>query len=163
MSAALRDQGYYRWDDGSGAMRAALLALALGLVTVGPASAEEFDAGRFVVHYVAISTETLAPDVADKHGIARNPHRALLNVTILRKVPGTTGVAIPALVQVTAVNQGGQSLPIAMRRVDEPPSVFYLGEVTVADRDTMTFHFNVLVEGEPTPVRLRLQQQFFTR
>lgn len=144
-------------------MRAALLAVVLGLATVGPASADEFDAGRFVVHYVAIGTEQLTPQVAEAYGIARSPHRALLNVTILRKVPGTTGVAIPALVQVTAVNQGGQTLPIAMRRVDEPPSVFYLGEVTVADRDTMTFQFNVLVEGEPTPVRLRLQQQFFTR
>ena len=139
------------------------LVLALGLLAADPAAAEEFDAGGFVVHYTVIGTMDLAPKVAETYGIARNPHRALLNVTILRKVPGTTGVAIPALVQVTAVNQGGQSLPIAMRRVDEPPSVFYLGEVTVADRDTMTFQFNVLVEGEPTPVRLRLQQQFFTR
>ena len=160
-------QGFYRWDgeslQGVATMRVARLLLAACLAAVAPAAAEEFDAGSFVVHYVVIGTEQLTPEVADKYGIARSPHRALLNVSIVRKVPGTTGTPIPAMVQVSAVNQAGQYRPITMRRVDEPPSVYYLGEVTVADRETMSFELNVLVEGESTPVRLRLQQQFFTR
>lgn len=142
-------------------MRAAALVLALGLLGSKPLLAEEFDAGRFVVHYVAIGTAQLAPQVAESYGIARSPHRALVNVTVMRKVAGTTGKAVPAMVQVNAVNQAGEHRPITMRRVDEPPAVFYLGEVTVADGETMTFELNLLVDGEKSPVRLRLQQQFF--
>jgi hypothetical protein len=144
-------------------LRPALLLAGLGLVMALPSAAEEFDAGGFVVHYTVISTMDLAPQVAATYGIARNPHRALLNVSVVRKVAGTTGRPIPAMVQVLVVNQAGQARPIALRRVDEPPSVYYLGEVTVADRETLNFDLNVLAEGETSPLRLRLQQQFFTR
>ena len=97
-------------------LRPTLLACALGVAGTGPALADEFDAGRFVVHYVAIGTEQLTPAIAESYGIARSPHRALLNVTILRKVPGTTGRPIPAMVQVSALNQLGEYRPIVMRR-----------------------------------------------
>lgn len=143
-------------------MRAALLLGALWLAAQ-PATADEFDAGGFVVHYSAVSTMDLAPQVAATYGISRDPNRALLNVSVVRKVPGTTGRPIPALVQVTAVNQAGQLRPINLRRVEEPPSIYYLGEVTVADRETLSFDLNVLAEGESSALRLRLKQQFFTR
>ena len=144
-------------------MRAAALLVGLSLVAAAPGAADEFDAGAFVVHYTVVSTMELAPQVAEAYGIARSPHRALLNVSVVRKVAGTTGRPIPAMLQVLVVNQAGQARPIALRRIDEPPSVYYLGEVTVADRETLNFDLNVLAEGETAALRLRLQQQFFTR
>ena len=143
-------------------MRVALLVAALG-IAAAPATAEEFDAGRFVVHYVALGTEQLSPKVAAAYGIARRPDRVLLNVTILRKVQGEPGKPITALVQASALSGDGRYRPLTMRRVDEPPAVTYLGEVTVADRETLSFEINLLIEGETAPIRLRLQQQFFTR
>jgi hypothetical protein len=143
-------------------VRPALLAAVLWLIAP-PIAADEFDAGGFVVHYSVVSTMDLAPQATEAYGISRHPHRALLNVSVVRKVPGTTGRPIPALVQVSAVNQAGQLRPINLRRVDEPPSIYYLGEVTVADRETLSFDLNVLAEGEVSPLRLRLKQQFFTR
>jgi hypothetical protein len=142
--------------------RAALL-LVSALLVAGTAAAEEFDAGAFVVHYSAIGTEQLTPEVAAAYGIARSPTRALLNVSVVRKVARTTGTPIPASVQVTALDQSGRYQPVTMRRVDEPPSIYYLGEFTVADGATLRFELSVLVEGEKAPVRLRLQQQFFAR
>ena len=139
------------------------LLLALGLGTTRAALAEEYDAGAFVVHYSAIGTEQLTPEVAAAYGIARSPTRALLNVSVVRKVARTTGTPIAALVQVTALDQGGRYQPVTMRRVDEPPSIYYLGEFTVADGATLRFDISVLAEGEKSPVRLRLQQQFFAR
>lgn len=144
-------------------MKLALLLTGLSLIAAAPSGAEEFDAGGFVVHYTVIATMDLAPRIAETYGIARSPHRALLNVAVVRKVSGTTGRPIPAMVQVLVVDQVGQARTIAMRRVDEPPSVYYLGEVTVADRETLSFDLNVLAEGEASALRLRLQQKFFTR
>ena len=137
--------------------------LAMVLLVAGAARAEEFDAGSFVVHYSAVGTEQLTPQVAAAYGIARSPTRALLNVSVVRKLARTTGTPIPALVQVTALDQAGRYLPVSMRRVDEPPSIYYLGEFTVTDSATLRFELSVLVEGEKSPVRLRLQQQFFAR
>jgi hypothetical protein len=61
------------------------------------------------------------------------------------------------------VNTLGQFKPLAMRRVDEPPAIYYLGEVTVADRETVTFELQVTPEGAKAPIRLRLQHQFFAQ
>ena len=142
--------------------RASLL-LAFAVLAAGTAAAEEFDAGTFVVHYSAVGTEQLTPAVAAAYGIARSPTRALLNVAVVRKLARTTGTPIPALVQVTALDQAGRYQPVTMRRVDEPPSIYYLGEFTVTDGATLRFELSVLAEGEKAPVRLRLQQQFFAR
>ena len=146
-------------------MRAArlLLALVSCIAAAGPALGDEYDAGPFVVHYTAVGTEQLTPEVAATYGIARSPTRALLNVSVVRKVAHTTGTPIPALVMVTALDPTGRYQPVPMRRVDEPPSIYYLGEVTVSDGATMRFELTVLAEGVQAPVRLRLQQQFFAR
>ena len=141
----------------------ALLAVVAALLAA-PAPAEEFDADGVVVHYTALSTMQLTPAIAASYGIARSPNRGLLNVAVLRSVPGRTlGVPVPAQVVVTAANTLGQLKPIAMRRVDEPPAIYYLGEVTVADRETVRFELQVIPEGAKAPIRLRLQHQFFAQ
>lgn len=139
---------------------AALLASALAPAA---ARAEEFDAGDLVVHYTALSTLELTPAIADLYGIARSPSRALLNVAVVRKVAGAAGVPMAAQVEVFASDLQGRVRPVAMRRVDEPPAIYYLGELTVADGDRITFELRVTPEGRTSPLRLRLQQQFFTR
>jgi hypothetical protein len=146
-------------------MKCRLLApLLLAWLVAGPAVAEEHDDGEHVVHYTALGTMQLAPAVADAYGIVRSGNRGLLNVAVLRKVPGrATGVPVAAQVVVSAANLLGQLKPMAMRRVDEPPAIYYLGEVTVADQELVTFELQVIPEGAKTPIRLRLQHQFFAR
>lgn len=140
------------------------LAALLAALPAAEAAAEEFDAGDVVVHYTALSTTQLTPEVCAAYGIARSPNRGLLNVAVLRRVPGRElGVPVPAAVAVTAVNATGQLKPISMRRVDEPPAIYYLGEVTVADQETVTFELLVTPDGAKAPIRLRLQHQFFAR
>lgn len=141
---------------------ALLAACALG--TTPPAAAEVHEAEGFVVHYTALSTIQLTPAIAAAYGIARSPHRGLLNVAVQRRVPGRSlGVPVGAALVVTAVNTLGQIKPIAMRRVEETPAIYFLGEVTVADQETVTFELQVIPEGSTTPIRLRLQHQFFAR
>jgi hypothetical protein len=144
------------------AVRALAIALAGLLASATPA--DEFDAGGVTVHYTALSTMQLTPAVASAYGIARSPNRGLLNVAVLRNESGRSfGTPVPAQVLVTAVNTLGQFKPIAMRRVDEPPAIYFLGEVTVADQETVTFEIQVTPEGAKAPIRLRLQHQFFAR
>lgn len=143
-------------------MTPALALLAL-LVLASPAQADDYDAGDWVVHYTALATTELTPAIANAYGIARSPNRGLLNVAVIRKQAGSTGVPVPAQVVVTAVNSLGQFKPLAMRRVDEPPAIYFMGEVTVADREVVTFELQVTPEGAKAPIRLRLQHQFFAQ
>ena len=141
-----------------------VVALALTALLAAPVPADEFDAGAYTVHYTALSTMQLSAEVASVYGIARSPNRALLNVAVLRNEPGRAfGPPVPAQIVVAAVNTLGQLKPLAMRRVDEPPAIYFLGELTVADQETVTFELQVTPEGEKAPIRLRLQHQFFAR
>lgn len=146
-------------------MRLPALCLLTALAATTPAAvAEAFDAGDYEVHYTALSTTQITPAVAQAYGIVRSGNRGLLNVAVLRKTPGRQlGTPVAAQVMVTAVSVLGQLKPIAMRRVDEPPAIYYLGELTVADQETVTFELLVTPEGAKAPIRLRLQHQFFAR
>ena len=67
------------------------------VATAEPAlrSTESFrDFGDYVVHFNAISTNQLTPEIARQYGIVRSNNRAMLNVSILRKEHGTTGVPV---------------------------------------------------------------------
>jgi len=143
---------------------ASVVALAVTLAG-NPAQGDEFDSGEFVVHYTALATMQLAPKVAEAYGIVRSPHRGLLNVAVLRAQAGTPGIPVAAAVTVFAVNSEGLLKPITMRRIDEPPSVYSIGELTVAEAEAEVVRFEITVtpHGASAPIRLRLQHQFFAR
>jgi len=139
------------------------IAFALALLACARAGAEVHDAGDLVVHYTALGTMELAPQVAQAYGIARSPNRGLLNVAVLARAADGTESPVPAQVRVTAIDPLGRVKPVSMRRIDEPPAVYSIGELSVADAEVVRFEILVLVEGRQAPITLRLQHQFFTR
>jgi len=65
------------------------------------AAQQSQDFGEYVVHYNALNTKLIPPQVAKGYGIQRSSNRALLNVTVLKKVMDTPGTPVGA--QVTAL------------------------------------------------------------
>ena len=57
------------------------------------------DFGNYVVHYNALNTNLIPPQMAQAYGIRRSPNRALLNVTVLRKVMDTPGTPVRAQIR----------------------------------------------------------------
>ncbi|HEX5693313.1 MAG TPA: DUF4426 domain-containing protein, partial [Arenimonas sp.] len=76
------------------AMIGALCALALALPVAAQNSVRS---GDLVVHYNAVPTTSLTPDVARQYGITRSANRALVNVSVRRGTPGADE-AVPAQV-----------------------------------------------------------------
>src|SRR3546814_11222280 len=65
--------------------------LLLGLAIATPASAQHnnmIQSGNLTVHYNALATTSLSPEVAHQYGITRSASRALLNVAVREGVPG---------------------------------------------------------------------------
>lgn len=118
--------------------------------------------GDYVVHYNALSTDTLQPTIARRYGIRRSPNRVLLNVSVLRKVMGTTGEPVPAVVNAHVTNMNNQLLNLRMRRINERGAIYYLGDLTVNNGDTLTFTINVAPDVRQPPHTVTFQQQFFT-
>jgi len=121
------------------------------------------DFGDYVVHYNAFNTNLIPPQVATSYGITRSSSRALLNVTVLKKVLDTPGTPTSAVVTANATNLSGQLREISMREVkDSEGAVYYLGEFPIHHLETYRFEISVTVEEEKQPLMVRFKQEFFT-
>jgi len=121
------------------------------------------DFGDYVVHYNALNTNLIPPQVAQGYGIQRSSSRALLNVTVLKKVMGSPGTPVNAMVTATGTNLTGQKRDIKIRRSDDPEgAIYYLGEFPVHNMETYRFDINVKIDGVSEPLVVKFEQQFYT-
>lgn len=121
------------------------------------------DFGDYVVHYNALNTNLIPPQVAQGYGIQRSPSRALINITVLKKVMDTPGTPVAALVTANGTNLTGQTREIKIRKVeDSEGAIYYLGEFPVHNLETYRFTIEVAVEGEDEPLVVKFKQQFYT-
>lgn len=140
------------------------LTLLLTLVFVSPVAAQQSqDFGNYVVHYNALNTNLIPPQVAQGYGIARSSSRALLNVTILKKVMDTPGTPVSASVSASATNLTGQLRELQIRQIDDSEgAIYYIAEFPVHNLETYRFEITVSIAGEADPLLVRFTQQFYT-
>jgi len=129
------------------------------VVLPGTESAKDF--GDYVVHFNAIGTDQLTEDVARQYGIVRSRSRAMLNVSILRKVEGTMGSAVTGSVSASAINLTGQLKNITLREIKEGEAVYYIGETGISDGETLIFTVDVTPINEASRFTVRFKKQFF--
>ena len=125
------------------------------------ADATSKDFGDYVVHFNALTTDQLTPEVAKQYGIVRSKNRAMLNVSIIRKVEGTTGQSVPGKVTATARNLTGQLKNLELREVKSGGAVYYIGDVPVANGETLYFTVEVTPASETESYSLQFSQQFY--
>ena len=119
------------------------------------------DFGDYVVHFNALATDQLTPDIAREYGIVRSQNRALLNVSIIRKEEGSVGRAVSGSVAATATNLTGQFKTVAVREIREGDAIYYIGEVAITNAETLIFTVDVTPLNEASRFTVRFQKQFF--
>ncbi len=124
-----------------------------------PAGATSAEIGDFVVHFSAQSTDQLPPDVARTYNIVRSKNRAMLTVSVLQAVDNQP---VTAVVTVKTVNLTGQLKNVTMRQETEGEAIYYIGEVTIANRETLIFDIGVTPNGAEKASEVRFKRQFFT-
>lgn len=132
-------------------------------IALSPAQAESVRSGEYTLHYSAMPSTMITPEVARAAGITRSSSRALLNVAVRRDSDDGLGEPVPAVVTANVRNPVGQLQTPRMREVREADAIYYLGEARFSDRDTLDFEIEATVQGEPRPIRVRFSQQFFIR
>ena len=124
-----------------------------------PAGATSTDIGDHVIHFSAQSTDQLPPEVARAYNIVRSKNRAMLNVSVLEEA---TNSPVAAAVTVKTVNLTGQLKSVTMREINEQDAIYYIGEVPVANRETLIFDISVMPDGSDESSDVRFKRQFFT-
>jgi len=125
--------------------------------------AESFKSfGDYDVHYNAFTTDFLSPQVAQTYKIQRSKNRALLNISVLKKVMGTPGESVSGIVRGTAKNLSGQLRSLDVRKVVDGPAIYYLSTFSVNNEETLDFEIQVTPQGNDAPYVVKFRQQFFT-
>jgi len=124
-----------------------------------PAAASSVDIGDHIVHFSALSTDQLPPEVARAYNIVRSKNRAMLNVSVLQEGSNTP---VTADVSVQTVNLTGQLKNVTMRKIQEQEAIYYIGETPVANRETLIFDISVTPEGVDNSSDIRFKRQFYT-
>lgn len=124
--------------------------------TARATEATQTDFGNIEVHYNAVRTDLLTPEVARAYAIERSPNVVLLNVAMLEKQAGGAPVPVDGAVTVAAYNLNGQLKSLEMRRVQEGPSVYFIGEVGISSDEILVFN----ITAEPRSSGGRYDVQF---
>ena len=144
--------------------RISTVFIAILLMTTGlPATAEQSRAfGDYTIHYAAFTTDLLSPEVARLYKIRRSKNRAIINISVLKKVMGTTGQPVRAQVEVAATNLSQQLKSLKTRELSSNGAIYYIAETTVNNAETLDFDLDIVPEGESEALSFSFQQQFFT-
>ena len=138
-----------------------ILFTSLAAPTVWAEQSKTF--GDYVVHYNAFNTDMLQPAIARQYGIKRSKNRIMFNITVLKKVAGTTGQPVQAKVIGHASNLNEQLRSLKPRKVVEGKAIYYIGDLPVTDKETLKFDFQITPNGKQQPYHLSFRQQFFTK
>ncbi len=117
----------------------------------------------YIVHYNALSSSLITPEVAKAYGIRRSDSRALINISVLKNSEDQPATAVKATVTSSARNLTGQTRIVEMREInDGDGAVYYIGELSVRNMEMFDFTVLVTPEGQNKPFNVQFRQQFYT-
>jgi len=116
--------------------------------------------GPLEIHYNALTTDELQPDVARAYKIERSKTRGLVTMAVLKQNKVGVPTPVPAKLSVYVTNLNQQLANVEMREIKEGTAIYYLGEFRVAPPDTLKFTATVEVAGEPRH-ELVFDQKFY--
>ena len=136
----------------------------LTLMASLPASAQQAQKfGDYTVHYSAMNTSLLTPEIAKAYGIRRSDSRGMVNISVLKGDTEEAATAVKAMVTATGRNLTGQTRTLDMREIDDGDgAVYYIGELSVRNMETFDFTVEVTPNGNKKPHIVKFRQQFYT-
>jgi hypothetical protein len=126
-----------------------------------PATETSKDFGDYILHFNAIATEELTPEIAQQYGIVRSANRAMLNVTILRKDEVGMTEAVPGSVAASAINLTAQLKNLSFREITEGDAIYYIAEFPISHEETLIFSIDATPINEASRFSVRYKRQFF--
>jgi hypothetical protein len=126
-----------------------------------PATESSKDFGEYVVYFNALRTDQLSPDIAREYGIVRSKSRAMLNVSIHRKLPDGRTEAVTGAVSASAINLNGQLTTMTLREIREDVAIYYVGETGIMDGEVLIYTIDVTPSNEASRFTVRFKKQFF--
>ncbi|MGB1092994.1 MAG: DUF4426 domain-containing protein [Oceanobacter sp.] len=104
--------------------------------------------GDYEVHYIALNTSFLTPEVSAAYNIPRSGKKGFFNISVLKKekdqpLPG----AVSAKVEGSFKNLIGQSIPLTFKEVRETGAIYYIADFEFEEDEVYRVSLDVTPEG----------------
>jgi hypothetical protein len=142
-----------------------LFTLAALLLMISPVQAQQNaqQFGDYVIHYNAVNTDFLTPEVARNYGIQRSKNRVLLTVSVLKGQMGVAGQPVAAKISAHTANLSDQTKNLNLREVRDGEAIYYIDTFSVSNEETMDIFVTATpVDGGPK-MSIKFRKQFFTK
>jgi hypothetical protein len=120
--------------------------------------------GDYVVHVNAMTSAGLTPEVAQNYDITRSENSGLINLVVLKQTDDIgASKPVKADVSTSAANLNGQLKTFNLTEIEDGDSIYYIGLVSVDDREIINFDFDVIPEGTSQVLQIRFTHEFYTK
>ncbi|UUO24890.1 DUF4426 domain-containing protein [Colwellia sp. M166] len=110
------------------------------------------------VHYIALSSTFLTPEIAKAYGIERSRYKGLINISVLDNTQ-QDNPAKTVIINGKARNDVGQIKSLEFTEVVEGDAVYYLAQVNYTNEETIYFDINITDKGQQH--NLKFSQKFY--
>ena len=118
--------------------------------------------GDYDVHYNALRTDVLTPEIAQAYQLTRRNNRAMVNITVQKRSAGGKTVPHKAKVDGFASNLTAQVKNLEFREIHDGDAIYYIAETQISNDETLNFEIKVTPEGNTTSTQVKFNQKFFT-
>ncbi|MFQ3189421.1 MAG: hypothetical protein ACI936_000545 [Paraglaciecola sp.] len=133
------------------------LSLLLGLVFSSQTYAEQKRVlGSWDVHYIALNTTFLTPEVAKQYGIIRSKFNALINISVLDR---EDKVAQSVILTGEAKNLIGVVKKLTFKQVTEGKAIYYLAVLPFSDLEQ--YRISIDINDGLEQKTLKFQHKFY--
>lgn len=113
--------------------------------------------GDYVIHYSALPTDILLPEVARAYKIKRSKNRGMINIVVQHK-----GKGISAKVSGTGVNLNSQLKHLQFREIKDDDVTYYISNFRVTNKELINFKIKVQPEGSDKIHIIKIKKEFYT-
>ncbi len=135
-----------------------ILTLTFG-ITSNTYAEQKQTVGNFDIHYIALSSTFLTPNVATTYGIQRSTYTGIVNVSVLDTSQENTP-SIPIEISGIANNLLDARIELAFKEIREGKAIYYIAEVPYRDDQEINFQLSIKA-GNRLNTQLAFKQKFY--
>ncbi|GLP98099.1 DUF4426 domain-containing protein [Paraferrimonas sedimenticola] len=138
-----------------------LLAVAMLMVGLcAPAQAEQKQmVGQYAIHYMALSSTFITPEIAKAYGISRSRYMGLVNITVLDTAQ-EGNPAVPVQISGIAKNLLDSSKKLDFQEIREENAIYYIAEVPHRNEENISFEI-AISHNKSLNTNLKFSQKFY--
>jgi hypothetical protein len=136
-----------------------LFALSNGLPALAQTETSQVF-GEYTIHYIAVNSSFINPEIAEQYDIVRSPRNAFLNISVIKNTNGF-GTAVNADISGEKANLLGQNLAIDFIEITEGTAIYYIGQFEFSNAENLRFNIEIQPENSGPVYPLSWSSQLY--